>query len=90
MGVVGDPSRTSTVIADKPFMGLVPESTTSWAEEEYSHCHVNTCWELYGVTDEQHFPSSGIYCSAHVPCYIIYDIPKLDMFFCSAISLLTL
>jgi hypothetical protein len=59
MGVVGDESRTSTVVADKPFMGLVPESTTSWAEEEYSQCHVNTCWELYGVTDEDHFPSSG-------------------------------
>jgi hypothetical protein len=61
MGVVGDDTRTSTVVADKPFMGLVPESTTSWAEEEYSQCHVNTCWELYGVTDEEHFPSTGAF-----------------------------
>ena len=59
MGVVGDATRTSTVVAEKPFMGLVPESTTSWAEEEYSECNVNTCWELYGVKDEAHFPSTG-------------------------------
>jgi hypothetical protein len=59
MGVVGDESRTSTVIADKPFMGLVPDDTTSWKEKEYNECNVNTCWELYGVTDEDHFPSSG-------------------------------
>ena len=59
MGVVGDATRTSTVVAAQPFMGLVPESTTSWAEEEYSECNVNTCWELYGVKDEAHFPSTG-------------------------------
>ena len=35
MGVVGDKTRTSTVVAEKPFMGLVPDDTTSWKEEEY-------------------------------------------------------
>jgi len=59
MGVVGDPSRTSTVVSAQPFMGLVPDDTTSWQEPEYSKCNVNTCWELYGVIDEDHFPSSG-------------------------------
>ena len=59
MGVVGDPNRTSTVVSEKPFMGLVEEDTASWKEPEYNMCNVNTCWELYGVTDEDHFPSTG-------------------------------
>jgi hypothetical protein len=59
MGVVGDPSRTSTVVSSQPFMGLVPNDTASWKEEEYSRCSVNACWELYGVTDEDHFPQTG-------------------------------
>merc|ERR1719272_2621966 len=59
MGVVGDPTRVSTVVADKPFMGLVSEDMTSWSEPEYNKCNVNSCWELYGVTDEDHFPSTG-------------------------------
>ena len=59
MGVKGDPKRVSVVIAKEPFMGLVPESTTSWAEKEYSSCFVNSCWELYGVVDEKHFPRTG-------------------------------
>ena len=37
----------------------VPESTSSWAEEEYAECNVNTCWELYGVKGQEHFPSTG-------------------------------
>lgn len=61
MGVKGDTTRISTVVADKPFMGLVPESTTSWSEKEYQSCNVNSCWELYGVKDQDHFPSSGGY-----------------------------
>ena len=59
MGVLGDPNRTSTVVSEQPFMGLVPDDTTSWKEEEYNMTNVNTCWELYGVTDEDHFPSTG-------------------------------
>jgi hypothetical protein len=59
MGVVGDEARTSTVVAAKPFMGLVPDDTTSWKEEEYSKCNVNTCWELYGVKNADYFPSTG-------------------------------
>lgn len=97
----GDKSRISTVVAEKPFMGLVPESTTSWSEkvnhksvstyqgtrvcffggvddsacsdtvavalgvavvvQEYQSCNVNSCWELYGVKDQDHFPSTGGY-----------------------------
>jgi hypothetical protein len=47
MGVKGDPTRLSTVVADKPFMGLLPESQTkSWSEDIYSKAWSNTCWEL--------------------------------------------
>ena len=52
MGVVGDPSRTSTVVSEQPFMGLVAEDTSSWKEPEYNNAHVNTCWEL--VRRSQH------------------------------------
>ena len=33
MGVVGDDSRTSTVVTDTPFMGLVPDDTQSWVRQ---------------------------------------------------------
>lgn len=60
MGVVGDPSRTSTLVVEKPFMGLLPE-TTSWMEPAYSVAHYNGCWELYGVAPYggTHYPSSS-------------------------------
>ena len=35
-----------TVVSETPFMGLVPQDTTSWREPEYSMANVNTCWEL--------------------------------------------
>jgi hypothetical protein len=35
MGVVGDPSRTSTLVAPQPFMGLLASETTSWQEPAY-------------------------------------------------------
>eukprot|EP00039_Didymoeca_costata_P026169 m.15155 g.15155 ORF g.15155 m.15155 type:complete len:290 (+) comp5305_c0_seq2:17-886(+) len=59
MGVKGDKTRVSTVVSETPFMGLVSYNTTSWSEPEYSQCFVNSCWELYGVTDQDHFPSTG-------------------------------
>jgi hypothetical protein len=35
--VKGDPSRLSTVVAEKPFMGLLPDSqTSSWSEPVYA------------------------------------------------------
>lgn len=60
MGVVGDPSRTSEVVAPAPFMGLLP-GTSSWGEATYSDVHVNSCWELYDASpwDRAHWPGSG-------------------------------
>lgn len=61
MGVKGDPSRLSTVIAHKPFMGLLPESQTkSWSEPVYAEAWGNACWELYGIGEAANYPSSGM------------------------------
>eukprot|EP00947_MAST-08B_sp_MAST-8B-sp1_P000586 g586.t1 len=61
MGVVGDPSRVSTVVAAKPFMGLLPASqTSSWSEDVYSKAWSNTCWELYGIGKAENYPSSDM------------------------------
>jgi hypothetical protein len=58
MGVVGDPSRTSVVVAPTPFMGLLP-GTTSWSEPAYNTTHLNACWELYGTDSRSAYPSNG-------------------------------
>lgn len=59
MGVKGDPSRLSTVVADKPFMGLLPENQTkSWSEDVYNRSWCNTCWELYGIGSADNYPES--------------------------------
>jgi hypothetical protein len=63
MGVVGDPTRTSSIIVEQPFMGLlVNNGTTSWKEEAYSVAHYNTCLELYGISPYggTHYPSSSM------------------------------
>jgi hypothetical protein len=59
MGVKGDPTRTSTVVAHKPFMGLISDVTSSWAEDLYNQTWANSCWELYGAKDRAHYPGSG-------------------------------
>lgn len=60
MGIKGDPSRTSTVVAPKPYMGLLPPTeTNSWSEDTYNQTFVNGCWEMYGVEDREHYPSTG-------------------------------
>lgn len=62
MGVVGDSTRTSTVVAEQPYMGLGvdwPVPTTRWDELNYTNMCVNSCWELYGANDPAHLPSSG-------------------------------
>jgi len=46
MGVRGDGSRTSIVIATAPFMGLLRDETASWGEPAYQRAHLNSCWEL--------------------------------------------
>jgi hypothetical protein len=59
MGVVGDATRTSVVVAGAPYMGLLADVTKSWVEPAYDHVHVNGCWELYGVDTPHAFPSTG-------------------------------
>ena len=62
MGVVGDASRVSKVVADQPYMGLGkdwPVPTTSWSELNYTNMCINACWELYGANDRAHLPGSG-------------------------------
>jgi len=59
MGVKGDESRVSKVVAAKPFMGLLPaEQTNSWSEPVYASAWANTCWELYGIQEAGNYPSS--------------------------------
>ena len=56
MGVQGDPSRTSVVVVEQPFMGLLPSQTQSWSEAVYAKAWSNTCWELYGITHATQYP----------------------------------
>ena len=65
MGVKGDASRTSTLKVDKPYMGLLDSNpgagatSPKWSDDVFNHVHVNSCWELYGMKDRAHYPSSG-------------------------------
>eukprot|EP00966_Prymnesium_polylepis_P161569 3733955-Prymnesium_polylepis.1 len=46
-------------------MGLVPEDTSSWKEDEYSTCNVNTCWELcaHSVSDSSLSRTTRAWCA---------------------------
>ena len=55
MGIVGDPVPPSIVIADKPYMGLIP-SAQSWASPAFSTAYPGSCWELYGTTQPSDYP----------------------------------
>jgi hypothetical protein len=63
VGVVGDPTRISKLVVERPYMGIgatwkeVP--TTSWTEKPYRNMCINACWELYGASDLLHLPASG-------------------------------
>ena len=47
MGVIGDASRTSSFVSEKPFMGLLESNgTSSWSEPAYQYAFYNGCWEL--------------------------------------------
>jgi len=62
MGVVGDSSRISKLVVERPYMGMGvdwDEPTSSWAEPEFDNMCINSCWELYGADDRSHLPSSG-------------------------------
>ena len=54
VGVLGQPHRSSIVVADRPFMGLV-ESTTSWEEDTYSYVYVGSCLENYGMNSSTNY-----------------------------------
>jgi len=55
MGIVGDPVPPSVVIAEKPYMGLVP-SAQSWASPAFSTAYPGSCWELYGTKKATDYP----------------------------------
>ena len=59
MGVVGDEDRVSVLEAFAPYMGLLASETRSWSEPAFDHVNVNSCWELYGMRDREHYPSTG-------------------------------
>lgn len=41
MGVVGDAARTSTLVVEQPFMGLLANETASWREPAYAYAFYN-------------------------------------------------
>ncbi|KAI2508360.1 hypothetical protein MHU86_6034 [Fragilaria crotonensis] len=55
IGVLGQPHRTSVLVVDRPFLGLVP-STTLWDEIAYEHVYVGSCLENYGMTKSKNYP----------------------------------
>ena len=60
MVVVGEPDRVSVVDVDQPYMGLVNDTAAqTWSDPTFANAHVNSCWELYGMRDRAHYPSSG-------------------------------
>eukprot|EP00729_Bicosta_minor_P029959 gene29959-29030_t len=60
MGVKGDKTRLSTVVAKQPFMGMIADQTSSWSEDVYSKAWSNTCWELYGIKGPDDYPPSNM------------------------------
>jgi hypothetical protein len=44
IGVKGDSKRVSTVVVDKPYMGLLANETTSFLEPSYNKAGLNSCW----------------------------------------------
>ena len=58
IGVLGQPHRTSVLVVDRPFLGLVP-STTTWDEDVYEHVYVGSCClENYGMIESKNYPPS--------------------------------
>jgi hypothetical protein len=57
MSVVGDDTRVSTLVVERPYMGML--ETSSWTEPPFRNMCINACWELYGAKDPAHLPSGG-------------------------------
>jgi hypothetical protein len=76
MGVKGDPTRLSTVVVEKPFMGLLPaDQTASWSEDVYSKAWSNTCWELYGVATAGDYPPTDMFYTINITTATPGSIP---------------
>jgi hypothetical protein len=56
MMVIGDLTRVSTITVDRPFMGLVP-NTTSWLEDIYEEVYVGSCLVTDGMNNSKNYPS---------------------------------
>mmetsp|Transcript_33741 Transcript_33741/g.53992 ORF Transcript_33741/g.53992 Transcript_33741/m.53992 type:complete len:291 (+) Transcript_33741:21-893(+) len=54
-------NAVSTVIATQPYMGLLSENTTSWNEPAYQTAHIGCQWELYGMQQQENYPSNMNY-----------------------------
>lgn len=62
MTVVGDPSRTSILRVEEPYMGMGKDwdrPSSSWLEPNFHKMCINACWELYGASDSRKLPSTG-------------------------------
>lgn len=57
IGVQNDPSRRSIVVADRPFMGLLRNTTQSWMEDQYERFFLGSCLENYGMKGPENYPS---------------------------------
>ena len=80
MGVIGDPTRVSKIIVDRPFMGLVP-NTTSWSEDIYEEVYVESCLEDYYMNNSKSYPSfwkMGMYCPNARRCITPTNVGRLE------------
>jgi hypothetical protein len=57
MGVIGDEARTSRLVVDKPFMGMIEPYSNSWMEDIYDNVYVGSCLENYGMFQRDNYPS---------------------------------
>mmetsp|Transcript_23585 Transcript_23585/g.55857 ORF Transcript_23585/g.55857 Transcript_23585/m.55857 type:complete len:464 (+) Transcript_23585:81-1472(+) len=58
MGVVGDSTRVSSLVVDRPFMGMLePYNSKSWVEDMYQDVYVGSCLENYGMVSSNNYPS---------------------------------
>jgi hypothetical protein len=58
MGVVGDVARSSIVVADTPFMGLLNNSSNRWMDGLYENVYVGSCLENYGMQGPDNYPQT--------------------------------
>lgn len=62
IGVQNQPERTSVLVVDKPFMGLLSRISArearDWSDELYDLVYVGSCLENYGMEQRENFPTT--------------------------------